>query len=163
MNTSNVSAAVPSTAYALASLTLSNTETLSPYTLKAISEAKKEVIRLKTLHPHLVSQVDNSILIIEDEDGGLIHHEGDLSFLMPTAPRMYHNFSKQLNPEIQKDYAERQLSAWKYQLAEKSHLVTPSGRQAMFFPLYTMRQRFTGTVFFYGTGRGREGRPYFAE
>lgn len=80
--------------YALASLTLSapsnpipNTTALSPYTLKVISEARKRITYHKTHNPHLVSQVDDSILIIEDETGGLIHCEGDLSFLAPSTPK----------------------------------------------------------------------------
>ena len=63
------------------------------------AQAKRSTGRAKRKYPHVT--IDDSILIIENEHGGLMHSRGDLSFLMPGAPVLDKIFSRQLPADIQ--------------------------------------------------------------
>jgi hypothetical protein len=112
-----------------------------------IWEARARIESHKAHHRIPFESIDDSILIIEDEFGGLMYHEGDLSFLMPQAPVLDQIFSDQLNPGIQKDYELRQLAVWDMEMPELRGFRSECGRIAFIFPLHVGGQRYTATVF----------------
>jgi hypothetical protein len=112
-----------------------------------ILEAIARIENQKAHHRIPFESVDDSILIIEDEFGGLMHCEGDLSFLMPTTPVLDQIFSRQLNPNIQKDYECRQLAVWDLDMPELRGFRSECGRIAFMFPMHVEGQRYTATVF----------------
>jgi hypothetical protein len=48
-----------------------------------------------------VNGLEPFLMVIEDEFGDLVHTQGDLSFLMPSAPVLRQCFASQLNAEIE--------------------------------------------------------------
>jgi hypothetical protein len=71
---------------------------------------------------------------------------------MDTSPVIWKTFAQQLKADIQKNYEEHQQAVWKYAIKHDDPFITPCGRQAAIFPIYTMRTSFTVTVFFVGLG-----------
>jgi hypothetical protein len=109
------------------------------------TQAKKYIGGVKRKHPDVT--LDDSILIIEDEYGGLMHAEGDLSFLMPNAPTLDKIFYRQLPAAIQKDYQDRQMAVWDLDMPELGNLQTKGGREGVMLPMFVYAQRWTITVF----------------
>jgi hypothetical protein len=112
-----------------------------------ILEARARIKNHEAHHRIPFESVDDSILIIEDEFGGLMHCEGDLSFLMPQAPVLDQIFSDQLIPNIQQDYEIRQLAVWDLEMPELRGFRSECGRVAFMFPMHVEGQRYTATVF----------------
>jgi hypothetical protein len=112
-----------------------------------ILEARARIKNHEAHHRIPFESVDDSILIIEDEFGGLMHCEGDLSFLMPQAPVLDQIFSDQLNLNIQKDYEIRQLAVWDMEMPELRGFRSECGRVAFMFPIYVEGDCYTVTVF----------------
>jgi hypothetical protein len=117
------------------------------YTDKLIFEAKKTLNNNKLDNRELIEPLDDSILIVEDEGGGLMHYEGDLSFLMADAPKMYYLFWEQMDTDMRDAYTAKQQAIWAFKSHKVPAFVSKCGRKAYIFPLHTMRQRFTVTVF----------------
>jgi hypothetical protein len=92
--------------------------------------------------------MDPFLLVIEDEFGGLVHTQGDLSFLMPSTPVAHEQFAKQLNPPIQRLYAERQLAVWKEMLRNGEQFQIAPGWNVCILPMLAEDSEFTVTIFF---------------
>jgi hypothetical protein len=112
-----------------------------------IAEARARIENHVIHHRLSSSSLDESILIIEDEFGGLMYCEGDLSFLMPNAPVLDEIFSDQMNANIQRDYEIRQLAVWDLDMPELRGFRSECGRIAFMFPMHVDRERYTATVF----------------
>src|SRR6266481_606712 len=66
--------------------------------------------------------LDPFLMVVEDEFGDLVHTQGDLSFLMPSAPVLHQWFASQLNTEIKDQYDRRQLAVWQKMLMGSTRL-----------------------------------------
>ena len=84
--------------------------------------------------------LDPFLMVVEDEFGVLVHTQGDLSFMMPSAPVQCQWFANQLNTEIKDQYERRQLGVW-----ERCWWGNRSN--AVILPFLAEEERFTVTVF----------------
>jgi hypothetical protein len=103
------------------------------------------------LNPTSLGLLDDSTLVIEDELGVLQYAQGDLSFLMPSKPVLNKPFAEQLNPDDSAEYAAFHADVWDVTLPDDAKFVSKNGRKAVMFPIYTMKERFTGAVFLRAT------------
>ena len=94
-----------------------------------------------------VSCLDPSLVVIEDEYGDLVHTQGDLSFLMPSAPVLRQWFAGQINPTIQKEYDRRQLAVWEQVLRDGEQFEVAPAWNASILPILVEERQFTVTVF----------------
>jgi hypothetical protein len=78
----------------------------------------------------------------------LQYAQGDLSFLMPSAPLLNQIFAAQLNEGDRVSYATHHEDVWAVILPDDARFISKSGRKAVMFPMYTMKESCTGTVFF---------------
>jgi hypothetical protein len=91
--------------------------------------------------------LDPFLLVIEDEFGDLVHTQGNLSFLMPSAPVRRQWFASQLNTEIQGEYDRRQLAVWQNVLRDGEQFQVAPNLNAAILPFLAEEERFTVTVF----------------
>ena len=94
-----------------------------------------------------VNGLDPFLMVIEDEFGNLVHTQGDLSFLMPSAPVLRQWFANQLNTEIKDQYDRRQLAVWQKMLVDGEQFQVAPKLNAAILPFLTEEERFTVTVF----------------
>jgi hypothetical protein len=94
-----------------------------------------------------VNGLDPFLMVIEDEFGGLVHAQGDLSFLMPSAPVLGQWFAGQLNAEIKDEYDRRQLAVWQKMLADGEQFQVAPNLNAAILPFLAEEERLTVTVF----------------
>jgi hypothetical protein len=104
----------------------------SPLIENLIAEARARIENHIVRHRLSSSSLDESILIIEDEFGEVLHREGDLSFL---------------SSDLQKDYERRQLAVWDLDMEDIGPLRSKCGREAFIFPMHVEGERYTATVF----------------
>lgn len=93
-----------------------------------------------------VNGLDPFLMVVEDEFGELVHTQGDLSFMMPSAPVPCQWFANQLNTEIKDKYERRQLAVWQKMLVGEQFQVAPK-LNAVILPFLAEEERFTVTVF----------------
>ena len=94
-----------------------------------------------------VNGLDPFLMVIEDEFGDLVHTQGDLSFLMPSAPVLCQCFASQLNAEIEDQYNRRQLAVWQRMLFDGEQFQVAPKLNAAILPFLAEEDRFTVTVF----------------
>jgi hypothetical protein len=95
-----------------------------------------------------LDSVDNSLLVIQDDCGNLIHAEGDLGFLMPSVPVVDQEFHTQLNAEIQDGYRIRQRYVWNmFDLEDDRPRLQVGCKEAVFLPMFVDKEEYTITVF----------------
>jgi hypothetical protein len=94
-----------------------------------------------------VNGLDPFLMVIEDEFGDLVHAQGDLSFLMPSAPVLGQCFHSQLNTEIKDQYDRRQLAVWQKMLVDGEQFRVASNLNAAILRFLVEEERFTVTVF----------------
>jgi hypothetical protein len=94
-----------------------------------------------------VNGLDPFLMVIEDEFGGLVHTQGDLSFLMPAAPVPRQWFAGQLNTEIKEQYDRRQRAVWQKMLFVGEQFQVAAKLNAVILPFLAEEERFTVTVF----------------
>jgi hypothetical protein len=86
-------------------------------------------------------------MVVEDEFGDLVHTQGDLSFLMPSAPVLHQWFASQLNTEIKDQYDRRQLAVRQKMLVDGEQFQVAPKLNAAILPFLAEEERFTVTVF----------------
>jgi hypothetical protein len=91
--------------------------------------------------------LDPFLMVVEDEFGDLVHTQGDLSFLMPSAPVLHQWFASQLNTEIKDQYDRRQLAVWQKMLVDGEQFQVAPKLNAAILPFLAEEERFTVTVF----------------
>jgi uncharacterized protein (DUF58 family) len=94
-----------------------------------------------------VEGMDPILIVIEDEFGDLVHTQGDLSFLMPSAPVLRQWFANQLHTQIQGEYDKRQLAVWQEVLRDGEQFQVAPNLNAAILPFLAEEERFTVTVF----------------
>jgi hypothetical protein len=70
-----------------------------------------------------------------------------LSFLMPDAPLANQVFAAQLNEDDKVGYATHHEDVWAVTLPDDARFVSKSGRKAVMFPMFVMKEH-TSTIFF---------------
>jgi hypothetical protein len=91
--------------------------------------------------------LDPFLMVIEDEFGDLVHTQGDLSFLMPSASVLRQWFASQLNTEIKGEYDRRQLAVWQEVLRDGEQFQVAPNLNDAILPFFAEEERFTVTVF----------------
>ena len=94
-----------------------------------------------------VNGLDPFLMVVEDVFGDLVHTQGDLSFLMPSAPVLRQWFASQLNPAIQKEYDRKRLAIWQNMLVDGEQFQVAPNLNAAILPFLAEEDRFTVTVF----------------
>jgi hypothetical protein len=87
------------------------------------------------------------LMVVEDEYGDLVHTQGDLKFLMPSAPVLRQWFASQLNAEIKGEYDRRQLAVWQEVLRDGEQFQVAPNWNAAILPFLAEEERYTVTVF----------------
>jgi len=119
----------------------------SPLLKALVADAAYQISHYKRKLPHIAASLDGSILIIEDEEGALMYHQGDLSFIMPAKPTLKSSFARQLNADIRSAYRDRQMAVWDLSLPDLGVFRSKCGRNGLMYAMYVRKQRFTFTVF----------------
>lgn len=94
-----------------------------------------------------VNGLDPILMVVEDVFGDLVHTQGDLSFLMPSAPVLRQWFASQLNPAIQKEYDRKRLAIWEQFIRDGERFEVAPNWNAAILPFVLEERQFTVTVF----------------
>jgi hypothetical protein len=99
------------------------------------------------IHNAELEGLDPFLMVIEDEFGDLVHTQGDLSFLMPSAPVLRTWFASQLDSEIKDEYNRKQLAVWQNLLVDGEQFPVAPNLNAAILPFLADEERFTVTIF----------------
>lgn len=97
-----------------------------------------------------VDGLDPFLLVVEDKYGDLVHTQGDLSFLMPSAPVLHQQFAGQLNLDIQTHYEKKQLAVWEQILRDGEQFQVAPDWKASILPFLVEENEYTVAIFFNG-------------
>jgi hypothetical protein len=102
-----------------------------------------------------VEGLDPFLMVITDQIGDLIYSQGDLSFLMPSAPVLNTWFADQINRDVADEYNERQLAVWQERLVDGEQFQVSAEFSVCILPFLAEEERFTVTVFIRRTTKQR--------
>jgi hypothetical protein len=94
-----------------------------------------------------VDGLDPFLMVITNEIGDLVYTQGNLSFIMPSAPVLNTWFANQINRDVADEYNERRLAVWQERLVDGEQFQVSDEFNACTLPFLAEEEPYTVTVF----------------